>query len=679
MKILIVDDNIDDLTLLQHIVERNGHVPIKAQNGQEALDLAASQMPDLIISDALMPVMDGFVFLKKLKMDEVLKSIPFIFYSAAYQEDKDMALATRLGACAYILKPKAPDDLWAEVLQTYTRCQTETKVSTKLLKEDEVEYLEQYSKIVATKLEEKVAELEEALRQRQEAEEKLKEQSEFLQNALDALTHPFYVVNINDYTIALANKASRFTEFKEGTTCHQLTHNRNEPCGGKDHPCTIDKIKKRQGPVVLEHTHYNEAGEKRSVEVHGYPLFGANGEIVQVIEYCIDVTEREKLKGQLQQAQKMEAIGTLAGGIAHDFNNILTAIIGYSDLALEQLPEESILRMPQEQVLKAGYRAKELVRQILTFCRQTHQERMPVEFHLVVNEATNLLRSSIPTSIEIKKNIDQESGMVLADPTQLHQIVMNLGTNAYHAMRETGGVLTIDLSVEEIDKNNILARIYDLSPGSYVKLGVYDTGFGMDKQTVEKIFDPYFTTKNKGEGTGLGLAMVHGIVKSYDGHISVNSEPGKGTKFQVYIPRIQTEQNISTTEIIKDPRGTEKILLVDDEEDIAKMQQQMLESLGYQICAMTDSNELLQRFKNAPEDFDLILTDMAMPDMSGVELSQKVLAIRPDIPVIICTGYSELINKEKAKTLGIKEYILKPISKSELAQVVRKALDENKA
>ncbi len=411
------------------------------------------------------------------------------------------------------------------------------------------------------------------------------------------------------------------------------------------------------------------------------PVINKNGTITNYVAVKRDVTDQIKLRKQLSQAQKMEAIGTLAGGIAHDFNNILACILGYSDMILDELPEGSGLRSQQGQVVKAGNRAKELVKQILAFSRQSEQEQIPLAIHIVVKEAIKLLHSSIPTTIEIKENIDPKSGMVLADPTQLHQIVMNLCTNAYHAMRETAGVLAITLSACQIEDDDVKVNGSCLTPGYYVKLEVSDTGCGMDQKTMENIFDPYFTTKKRGEGTGLGLAMVHGIVKTYNGHITVYSELGKGTTFHVYLPQISATQEVETSKDVKIPypTGTEKILIVDDEEVLVQMERQMLESLGYKVFAHTNSKELLQTFQGAPQEFDLIITDMTMPEMTGIDISRQILAIRPDMPIILCTGFSALIDKEKAAAAGISEYIMKPVVKRDLAKVVRKVLDASES
>ncbi len=391
-----------------------------------------------------------------------------------------------------------------------------------------------------------------------------------------------------------------------------------------------------------------------------------------------DITELEKIEQQLRQAQKMESVGTLAGGIAHDFNNILTAVLGYAEITREALPNDSPLASNIDQVIVAGNRAKELVKQILTFSRQTRHDRRPLQIHLIVKEAIKLLRASIPTTIELRQNIDPKCGFVLAEPSQIHQIVMNLCTNAYHAMLETGGILAVTMLPVKIDEDDPKTRSFNLTPGAYVEFEVSDTGKGMDKETIRKIFEPYFSTKKKGEGTGLGLSVVHSIIKSYNGHVTVYSEPKKGTTFRVYLPQLDSEVVEEEHKITSPyPVGTEKILIVDDEDAIVKIEKQLLESLGYKVFAHTDSHDLLQAFKSAPHDFDLIVTDMTMPKMTGMDLSQQILAIRPDMPIILCTGYSALIDKEKALATGISEYIMKPLIKRDFAEVVRKALDKN--
>jgi signal transduction histidine kinase/ActR/RegA family two-component response regulator len=389
--------------------------------------------------------------------------------------------------------------------------------------------------------------------------------------------------------------------------------------------------------------------------------------------------EREQLTQELRQAQKMEAIGTLAGGIAHDFNNILTPIFGYTEMVQAAQPEGSKSKEHLTEVLKAANRAKDLVQQILTFSRQSEHERKPIKIDTIVKEAIKLLRSSIPTTVEIKQNIAQECGVVLADPTQIHQIVMNLCTNAYHAMREQGGILAVSLTEVEVGPEDYITDL-QLAPGAYLRLEVSDTGHGMPPEILEKVFDPYFTTKKQGEGTGMGLAIVHGIVNSQDGKITAYSEPGKGTTFHVYLPCLKTETVAIEAETSEaTPGGSERILAVDDEEVIVALQKKMLESLGYKVTTMTSSIDTLKIFQSQPDNYDLLITDMTMPGMTGAELAKKVRAIRPDIPIILYTGFSELINKEKAEAMGVSKYLTKPASIKELAISTREVLDKSKS
>ncbi|MBT7463345.1 MAG: PAS domain S-box protein, partial [Bacteroidetes bacterium] len=359
-----------------------------------------------------------------------------------------------------------------------------------------------------------------------------------------------------------------------------------------------------------------------------------------------NVTEQRKLESQLQQSQRMESIGTLAGGIAHDFNNILSPIVGYTEMVLLDTPEDSPVRDSLNQVYTSALRAKDLVNQILTFSRQDSSELMLMKMQPIVKEALKLIRSTISTTIEIIQDINPDCGVVKADPTQIHQIVMNLATNAYHAMEETGGELKVSLKEVELGEYDIITP--DMTPGVYACLIVADTGVGMDKILTNKIFDPFFTTKEVGKGTGMGLSVVHGIVISMGGTIHVYSEPGKGTQFHVYLPVIKSaaeKPKIQTQVPIQG--GTEQILLVDDEEAILSMEKRMLERLGYQVTSRTSSLEALEAFRSNPDKFDMIITDMAMPNMPGDKLSVELIKIRPDIPVLLCTGFSEAMSVEK--------------------------------
>ena len=404
-----------------------------------------------------------------------------------------------------------------------------------------------------------------------------------------------------------------------------------------------------------------------------------NGKIIHLEGMAKDITESKLLASRLNQAQKLEAIGTLAGGIAHDFNNILTPIIGYSEISLDVVPKGSRLQRNIEQILISGNRARELVKQILTFSRKTEQERRPVQVSLLVKETLKLLRSSLPSTIEIAQDIDAGAidGTTMADPTQIHQVLMNLSTNAAHAMRKKGGVLFITLKDVDIGSAAI-SELPDLAPGPYLRLSVADTGHGMDEAVRQRIFEPYFTTKGQSEGTGLGLALVYGIITSLSGGIAVFSEPGQGATFNVYFPRTKTLQppTVGASEPL--PTGHGLVLVVDDEQSIVRMLKQMLGSLGYDVVERYNSSDALQAFGARPDSFDLVITDLTMPHMTGIDLAKEILKIRPDTPIILCTGFSETIDENRAKLLGIKEFLMKPIALRDLAITVKKILFQDK-
>ncbi len=422
---------------------------------------------------------------------------------------------------------------------------------------------------------------------------------------------------------------------------------------------------------------FGKGGQGIAVNYSSTPVMD-NEVIIGVVITFQDVTERQNLESRLRQAQKMEAIGTLAGGIAHDFNNILTIIIGYSEMALLGLPVEIPVRRDITQVLKAAGRAKELVQQILSFSRRTEQELKPIGVASIVKETLKLLKVGLPATIDIQLTVDAEEGTILGDPTQMHQVVMNLCTNAYHAMLDTGGSLRVAVRNGDIGPDS-LGQGLSLPAGRYLLLTVADTGMGMDRHTMDRIFEPYFTTKEKGKGTGLGLAMVHGIVEKHGGCVTVASEIGRGSTFTVYLPVLVSphpeEESVAPGDTVA--RGTERILVVDDEEPVASALQLVLESLGYQVTAMVNSEEALQLFVDNPAAFDLVLTDLSMPKLPGDQLARRILSARPEIPVVLLTGFNELISREDARKLGIREYALKPVGRSDLAALVRRVLDEN--
>ncbi len=420
-------------------------------------------------------------------------------------------------------------------------------------------------------------------------------------------------------------------------------------------------------------TNMRKDGSFYEVELTASPIRNNSSAVIGYVGIYRDITRQVKLEKELQQAKKMEAIGTLAGGIAHDFNNILAAIVGYTEIAQFKIARDNPIRSNLDQVLSASRRAADLIRQILAFSRRTEQVRQPLRIDSIVAEALKLLHPSLPATIEIRQDIAMgpDRGVILADPTEIHQVFMNLCTNAAHSMRARGGVLSVSLRDMIVDDS-----LYpDLEAGPYVCLSVKDTGQGIDSVVMERIFDPFFTTKGVGEGTGLGLSVVQGIVKAYGGAITVESEPGRGASFNVFFPalEIHVPEQGKTCDFFQS--GSERILFVDDEETLVEMAREILESLGYTVVAETDSLKALEAFRADPQGFALVITDMTMPNLRGDQLAREIMTIRPGVPIILCTGYSELMDEKQARETGISELVTKPYGVASFAATIRKVLN----
>ncbi|OGV51446.1 MAG: hypothetical protein A2X49_16985 [Lentisphaerae bacterium GWF2_52_8] len=435
---------------------------------------------------------------------------------------------------------------------------------------------------------------------------------------------------------------------------------------------TILKGEVWQGRLVNKH----KDGTNYEADLTISPIRDQAGDIVNFVAVSHDVTEQLRLERHLRQSQKMEAIGTLAGGIAHDFNNILMALLGYAEMAKSAVSPDSVVQPYLAEILTSGERARELVRQILTFSRQTERGRHAVRVSLIIKEVLRLLRATLPSTIKVSYSI-RNDGLVHSDPTEIHQVLMNLCTNAAYAMREKGGKLEVILN--EVVIPGALANVPScLVPGTYMRLLVRDTGCGMESAIVERIFEPFFTTKQTGEGTGMGLSVVHGIITDMNGGISVESSPGQGTSIWVFMPKldgvIEDQKDVQTLL----PKGSgQRILYVDDEKILGGMVEKILTPLGYNVSVMANGSDALAAFLLAPDNFDAVISDQTMPGLTGLQLAEELLRRKPDLPIILCTGYSELISKEKVMELGIREFFIKPVTSMDLASALARIFKDS--
>ncbi|MCP4671898.1 MAG: PAS domain S-box protein [Desulfobacula sp.] len=505
--------------------------------------------------------------------------------------------------------------------------------------------------------------------ERNQAEKKLKKSEKQYRTLFEKINDAIFIVEKSTGHYLDGNKAAmkltgRTLEELKQVTCHEVTP---EITDEKFQAIAKSDETRELGAV----TFYRSDNTFRIARLSTVPL--DNNAVIGIAR---DITHDLELEKQLRQSHKMEAIGTLAGGIAHDFNNILSSIFGYAQLAEMSLKNPDKARKNIKQVVNGAQRAAELVQQILTFSRRAEYNKHSLKLSNIVKEAIKFLRSSIPATIAIEEKISSQA-MVLADPTMAHQVIMNLCTNAYHAMLESGGTLTVELVDFEITSQNHFTERSSI-PGNYVKLEVRDTGHGMDRKTLERIFDPYYTTKKTDKGTGLGLAVVDGIVKKHNGFTKIYSEVGHGSTFQVFWPVTKKKDalNIPIKKNTDFFKGNEQIMLVDDEVDILDTSRTILEQQGYKVATFKDGLSALQAFKLDPDFFDIVITDMTMPKMAGDELSVEILKIRKDIPIILCTGYHESFTEDNARDIGISQYVQKPITGQELSALIRGFLDK---
>lgn len=683
--ILIIDDNPANLGVISNCLEAAGSEIMVAPDGESGLSIARSARPDLILLDILMPGIDGIETCRRLKNDERSRDIPVIFMTAlASTEDK--VAGFEAGGVDYITKPFQVAEVLARVNTQLTlhAVQKQLKSNNEQLqleiavRRKAEEDLRAARAELEHRVEERTAELTKAsalLKEEIHERRRTEEDHDRLVTAIEQAGEAIFITDTSWVLLYVNPAFERMTGHSRSEVIGQhariLQSDRHNRAFFRNIRDTLTHGGVWSGRIVAK----RKDGSFYDAEVTGSPVRDKTGSIINYVGIHRDITNETRLEKQLRQAQKMEAIGTLAGGIAHDFNNLLTAIVGYSEMACSHVPLESQARHHLDQVLSAGSRATDLVKQILTFSRQTEQERKPVRIAPIIKEVLKLLRSSLPTTIDIRQDFTSSTDgyVVLADVTQVHQVLMNLCANAAHAMRAHGGVLSVSLSEVMVDAF-LASRFPDLKPGPYLQLSVCDTGHGMDAAVMERIFDPYFSTKGPGEGTGLGLAVVQGIVKTHDGAINVYSEPGKGTTFNIFLPKNPEEEPSPVDVMEVFPCEGERILFVEDEETLADLGKEMLESLGYRVISETSSIEALRTFRTQPDAFDLVITDMTMPGLTGRDLARELMAIRKDLPIVLCTGLGEMINGLKSNKEGIREFVKKPYRIHDLNKAIRKAM-----
>jgi len=632
-KILVVEDKRIIAEDIKIRLDQLGYDVISiSASGEEAIETAQTKRPDLVVMDIMLgSTMDG------IEAAQIIREqfdIPIIFLTA-YVDNVLLARAKIAEPFGYILKPFDDRELGSTV---------------------------------------------EIALYKKKIEAALRTSEVFNKNILNATPNPMVVVD-PDTSIRFVNPAfERLTGFSSQEIVGQKIP---YPWWSREQPYITNEVNSDTFYAEINDSkrqYQNKDGQPLFVLISRKPIF-LNDELQYYLVNWTDITEKEKmdeekrnLEAQIVKMQRIEALGTLAGGIAHDFNNVLTIILGNAELALDELPADSPLGEHILEILQSGRRARDMIKRILAFSRREELQPVPMKVQPIVSEVVQLLRSSLPATIKVCEHIASE-GISFVDPTQIHQIVMNLCINAYHAMRESGGLL--ELGIKDVMIDDLHAgRYLGVQPGPYVRISVSDNGCGIKKEVMGRIFEPYFTTKEVGVGTGMGLSVVYGIVKGHHGAVTVYSEPGKGSTFHVYLPRTEgTDATAETEEEELLLRGTERILFVDDEKAIVDLGREMLGNLGYTVTTKTDSLEALKLFRSHPDQFDLVITDMTMPNITGARLSKEIMETCPDMPIILCTGFSELITEGNAKEMGIRGFVMKPFVKSELVQLMRRLLD----
>lgn len=677
-RVLVVDDREDNLYLLSALLQGNGYCVDTARNGEDALVKARQSPPDLIISDLLMPVMDGYTLLRHRRADEQLWRIPFVVYTATYIDPKDEQLAFDLGANAFIIKPTEPETFMERIREVLAKHETKALSPPENPTGIEEVLVKQYSEVLIRKLEAKMEQLEEANRALQEDVAARTEAEESLRKLSAAVEQSPVAVVITDKEGRIEYVNPQFI---------RMTGYPLEELQGRNPRL----LKSGETPQKMYQDLWNTitAGGQWRGEFHNKkkdgalywdqsaisPIRDTSGAITHFLAVKEDVTAQKNLEAQFLQAQKMEAIGRLAGGIAHDFNNMLSVILGYTEAALSELKPMDPLHKDLEEVHSAARRSADLTRQLLTFSRRQTVAPIVMDLNAQLNGMQGLLRRLIGEDVNIQFMMEPNLWPVKMDPSQVDQILANLAVNARDAM-PGGGRLTIETGNVALDEAYCQERA-DFPPGDYVVLAVSDTGCGMDSATLAHVFEPFFTTKGEGKGTGLGLATVYGVVKQNQGSINIYSEPNHGTTFRVYLPRYTGKETSATATVQKlnVSCGHETILLVEDDGMLRSLAKRLLERLGYAVIEAAGPGDAIAQCERHPGEIHLLLTDMIMPVMNGKELTERIRALRPGIKVLYMSGYTaDIIGHDGILETGT-NFIEKPFTSSKIGMLVRRILD----
>ncbi len=672
-KILIIDDKYDNLISIKALLKNYlpGCTIITSQSGHEGLTLVINEKPDTVILDVIMPEMDGFEVCRRIKGNKEINHIPVILLTAIKKDSQSRIKGLENGADAFLSKPIEPVELTAQIKVMLRIKNAEDKLR------NEKEDLEKLIEIRTEDLIESNNQLKAEIGKSKERENELRKLTVTMDQSPVSIMITDLLGNI---------------EYVNPKFCSLTGYSQNEALGEnprflKGNEKSKEEYKKLWNQILSGNVWRGEFhNKKKNGELYWEnaiiaPIMDDTDKILNLMAIKEDISIQKQLESdnhdlsiQLQRTQRLKTIGTLAGGIAHDFNNLLVPILGYSDLILSELSESDNIYDLMKEILNAGYRAKELVEEILLFSKQVERKKKPINLSTIVSDAMKLLRPSIPSTITIEQNLGKKDCLILADSSQVHQVIVNLCTNAWQAMENKKGKLIVILKTIEMD-SNLRKRLPDYNKKKIVYLSIEDNGCGMKRDTIEHIFDPFFTTKSVNNGTGLGLSIVYGIIQRHNGRILIDSEPGKGTIFHLYFPFHLIEDNDDERKTIKMEKNEKSILIVNDDEMILNMISKMLVELGYKTFIFNCNREALETYRKEPGKYDLLISDFSLPDKNDFQLLEEFKIISNRFSIILLESYKdENLDKPGIRKLAINEFLDKPFTRKKLANIVRKAL-----